>query len=157
MNEKTNQNLLPKPQHVEAEKQPLDQATINRFLDLQVQELQQREKRLGIEAEKISLQKSQDNNLLQYSLKALEANQKDRQAERDAEKSRNRSSKIFIVILLLIVVAFFVVCIFQNKEHVINFIIEKAVYVIGGFLGGRGYQNFKSKNPEKKADDQSEN
>lgn len=67
---------------------PLDSASINRFLTVQ-------EKELVIRTEELALKKQADNNTFEYSKAALDANVKDRAAEREHAKTTIRYWYIF--------------------------------------------------------------
>jgi len=110
-------------------------------------------KELELRAQEISIQKQIDNNSLEFSIKALEAQVTDRRLQRDYNKYLNRNHYFFISLLIIAIVTVIIISLYLDKEAIAIEIIKAIVFILAGGIGGYGLGNKKDngKNIDEKA------
>lgn len=118
--------------------QPLDPTLINRFLTVQ-------EKELVIRTEELALKKQADNNTFEYSKAALDANVKDREAEREHAKTTIKYWYIFASVITIVFFIFLGCALYLNKEQIALEIIKAIIFLASGGIGGYAYGKSENK------------
>jgi hypothetical protein len=111
---------------------PPDPALINRWLTVQ-------ERELMLRTEELALRKQADNNAFEYSKAALDANVKDREAERGHAKITIKYGYIFASVIIIGLFIFLGVALFLNKEQIAMEIVKAIIYLAVGGMSGYAY------------------
>lgn len=119
----------------------LNPELVARFLDFQ-------EKELVIRSGELELRKQADNNAFEYSKAALEANVKDRQAQRESESKSYFHKLFFGGVIILGLFVFLGTALFLDKDQIALEII-KIFLSLGGVGFGSYYYGKSSSNSEK--------
>ena len=110
---------------------------IERFLELQKEEL-------AVRAKELELGFQQDNNQKEIAEKSISANLQDRENERVYLGKQSKIRLVGIVIVFFIVAAFCSYSLFLGKETVVMKIAEALVIFASGFIGGYGFRSAKA-------------
>lgn len=133
----------PKQQDRGLVKQP-DPELINRFIELQTQEISVRREELGLKKQEIA-------NTHEYAKMALEAQVQDLGDSRKHSKSTRRDRLIFAGFIVILLGAFIVYALYLGKDQIAIEILKAIVYLLAGGLGGYA---LKTKSSEKKDSDE---
>lgn len=123
------QEVLPPNKNNFDPNDPSSKELVQKFLDVQVQEIEIRKKELDVN-------QHYDDNNLNYAKEALKAQKEDRECER---AYRHRTIKLFFIfgsIILLILVGFLVFAVMYGKEDLAMKVIEMVIVFAGGSAGG---------------------
>ena len=118
-----------------------DPELLERFLQLQ-------ENELAVRQEELSIRKQETANSHEFSKKGLDAQLEDRQRERQANQKSRRDRLVFAGFVVLVLVAFIVFALYMNKDAIALEIIKGAIFLISGYFAGRFHQK-KTDEPDK--------
>lgn len=104
-------------------------ALLEKFIDIQ-------EKELVMRGQEIELRKQSDSNAHAYAKAALEANIKDREAERSHVASITNHRFIFLAIIIILLICSFCFALYINKDQIVMEIIKAIMFFGTGGLGG---------------------
>jgi len=89
-----------------------------------------------IRGQEIDLRKQNDRNAHDYAKAALEANVKDREAERNHVAGIAKFRYLFAGIIILFLVVLFCFALFMNKDQVVMEIIKAIMFFGSGGISG---------------------
>ena len=124
---------VPTQQTPHTEPHPPSPKMIERFLDLQQQELQLRTEELSIRAQ-------QENNRKSIAESSISANLQDRNNERSHLERKSKILFCGATIIILIMVIFAGYALYSGKEAIVMKLVEIGAIFIAGFAGGYGYK-----------------
>jgi hypothetical protein len=104
-------------------------ALLERFINVQEQEL-------VIRGQEIDLRKQNDHNAHDYAKAALEANVKDREAERNHVANTTKFCYIFAGIVIFFLMVLFCFALYLNKDVIVMEIIKAIMFFGTGGIGG---------------------
>lgn len=119
---------------------PPDPALVVKYLEIQGQELVMKSKELDIKQQN-------DNNMLEYSKAALQANKEDRQAERVHAAKISSSRNRFTLAAIICILVFVSYALYLDKDQIVMEALKAVLYIGVGGLGGYSYAKTK-KDPE---------
>lgn len=112
-------------------KQP-SPALLERFINVQEQEV-------VLRGQELDLRKQNDANAHEYAKAALEANVKDREAERSCMKDTMKYRYIFAGLIIFFLIILFCLALFLNKDAIVMEIIKAIMFFGTGGIGGYAY------------------
>lgn len=121
------------------EPHPPSSEMIERFLDLQQQELQLR-------TEELSMRSQQENNRKSIAESSITANLQDRNNERSHLERKSKILFCGATIIILIMVIFAGYALYSGKEAIVMKLVEVGAIFVAGFAGGYGYKASKRHN-----------
>jgi uncharacterized membrane protein YcjF (UPF0283 family) len=107
-------------------------ALLEKFINVQEQEL-------IIRGQEIDLRKQSDGNAHEYAKAALEANVKDREAERTHIANITKSRYIFAGIIIFFLIILFCFALFLNKDQIVMEIIKAIILFGSGGISGYAF------------------
>ena len=131
------QTPLPAPQSGHNTSAPSSEL-VERFLDLQQQELKLRTEELALHAQ-------QEANNKSIAEASISANLQDRESERS---HRERKTKLFFVgstVIIVILTLFAGFALYTGKEDIVMKMVEIMAIFTAGFVGGYGFKSSRSK------------
>lgn len=112
--------------------QQLSPALVERLLNIQEQEV-------VLRGQELNLRKQNDANAHEYAKAALEANVKDREAERSCMKDTMKYRYIFAGLIIFLLIILFCIALFLNKDAIVMEIIKAIMFFGAGGIGGYAY------------------
>lgn len=113
-------------------------ALLERLINVQEQEL-------ILRGQEIDLRKQNDSNTHEYAKAALEANVKDREAERSHMQNTMKHRYVFAAIIIILLTALFCFALHLGKDNIVMEIIKAIMFFGTGGLGGYAYAKNNSK------------
>ena len=110
----------------------VDVSLMEKFIDVQTQELVLREKEW-------ELDKQKDNHQYELANKSIDAQVKDIERQREHHRSTQKIYYLLIGFVLLIISAFCVLLIFKNQVELIKKLFELFFFFLGGGASGYAY------------------
>lgn len=107
-------------------------ALLERFINVQEQEL-------VLRGQEIDLRKQNEANSHEYAKAALEANVKDRDAERSCMKDTMKYQYLFAGLVIMFLIILFCIALFLNKDAIVMEIIKAIMFFGAGGVGGYAY------------------
>lgn len=120
----------------------LSQETLEKLLAVQSQELSIRLKEIERDNAEISLNKS-------VAQQSIEAQERDRRHDREEETKRQTHRHIYIIALTVIALGFGAYIIQAGHADIAKDLLK----VVLGFVGGMGYQAYRSRKPKTEIED----